>query len=67
MANQHRHPVRGLRGIEGDLWQDFEKATTDTDSDRSAVLRAFMEWFVRRPGAKLPERPQAGPWSDPRA
>ncbi|MFE7780343.1 hypothetical protein [Streptomyces nigrescens] len=59
MANQHKHPVRGLRGIDTDLWVDFETATGSVDSDRSAELRAFMEWYVRRPGAEHPRRPAA--------
>jgi hypothetical protein len=57
MANMHKHPVRGLRGIDEDLWRDFEAATASADSDRSAELRRYMEWYVRRDGAELPERP----------
>lgn len=58
MANVHKHPVRGLRGISDDLWQDFETSTASQDTDRSAVLRRFMEWHTGRPGATLPERPE---------
>lgn len=59
MANMHKHPVRGLRGIDNDLWRDFESAVkrADPESDRSAELRSYMQWFVGRPGAQLPERP----------
>lgn len=57
MANQHKHPVRGLRGIDDDLWRDFEQAVGRAKTDRSAELRGFMEWYVRRPGTELPERP----------
>lgn len=39
--------------MDEDLWSDFG-ALTD---DRSAVLRHFVEWYVRRPGAKRPQRP----------
>jgi hypothetical protein len=60
MANMHKHPVRGLRGIPEDLWADFEAATQRADSDRSAELRSYMEWYVRRPGAEHPRRPEAG-------
>ncbi|WP_328536424.1 hypothetical protein [Streptomyces sp. NBC_00344] len=59
MANQHKHPVRGLRGIDDELWRDFDTATMTAGSDRSAVLRRFMEYYVRRAGATLPERPPA--------
>lgn len=65
MANQHKHPVRGLRGVGDELWEDFERAAAASDSDRSSVLRACMEWYLRRPGARLPPRPPAGPWSEP--
>jgi hypothetical protein len=60
MANMHKHPVRGLRGIDEDLWKDFETAVkrADPSSDRSAELRRYMEWFTGRPGADLPDRPQ---------
>ncbi|MGW5818038.1 hypothetical protein [Streptomyces noursei] len=56
MANQHKHPVRGLRNIPGDLWEEFEAATQRQQSDRSAELRRFMEWYVGRSGAELPKR-----------
>lgn len=59
MANQHKHPVRGLRGIDADLWRDFEQAVGRAETDRSAELRHFMEWYVRRPGAEHPRRPAA--------
>lgn len=34
-------------------------------SPRARVLREFIRWYMRRPGAKLPERPPAGAWSKP--
>lgn len=59
MANMHKHPVRGLRGIDGELWADFEQAALALDSDRSAELRRYMEWVVRREDANEPRRPAA--------
>lgn len=64
MANQHKHPVRGLRGIDDALWKAFDLAAQEARSDRSAVLRQFMEYYVAKPGAELPKRPPARPWSD---
>lgn len=58
MANMHKHPVRGLRGIDEELWRDFEAATVRAGTDRSAELRRYMEWYVDRPDAELPERPE---------
>jgi hypothetical protein len=53
-----RTPVRPIR-VDAELWDDFGKAATASDTDRSAALRAFMAWYARRPGAKLPARPAA--------
>lgn len=61
MANQHRHKQRGLRGVDDQLWADFGTATAALDSDRSAELRRYMEWCVRRPGAEEPRRPDQPP------
>ncbi|MEU4296420.1 hypothetical protein [Kitasatospora aureofaciens] len=51
-------------------WNAFEDATKAIHpkgrSPRAAVLRDFMLWYMRRPGAKLPDRPAPGPWSAPR-
>jgi hypothetical protein len=37
-----------------ELWERFGEVA---EPDRSAVLRAFVAWYVREPGAKLPVRP----------
>lgn len=48
-------------------WAPFLEATKamhpEGRSPRTAVIREFIRWYMRRPGAKLPERPAAGPWS----
>jgi hypothetical protein len=48
-------------------WFPFGDATRalhpEGRSPRARVLREFMRWYMRRPGAKMPERPTAGPWS----
>jgi hypothetical protein len=50
-------------------WGPFEEATKamhpEGRSPRARVLREFIRWYMRRPGARLPERPPAGPWSTP--
>ncbi|MGW1364952.1 hypothetical protein ACWCQP_47100 [Streptomyces chartreusis] len=58
MANQHKQKLRGVRGVDDQLWKDFETAAARTDSDRSAILRRYIEWYVGRPDADLPERPE---------
>ncbi|MFI2431867.1 hypothetical protein [Streptomyces sp. NPDC018693] len=63
MANAHKHKLRGIRGIDDDTWDAFDEATRAADTDRSAAVRMFIDWFLTREGAALPERPPAGPWS----
>jgi hypothetical protein len=63
MPNQPKTPVSRFR-IDAELWQAFGNAVPD-DTDRSDVLRRYVSWYLRRPGASLPERPPAGPWSVP--
>jgi hypothetical protein len=58
--NAPKTPVRPIR-VEQVLWDEFGKAATAGDTDRSAALRAFMAWYARRPGAKLPARPAVTP------
>ncbi|MFD5697459.1 hypothetical protein [Streptomyces lasiicapitis] len=53
--------------IPDDEWGPFGDAAKAQHpagrSPRAAVVREFIRWYMRRPGAKLPERPPAGPWS----
>ncbi|MFD3802630.1 hypothetical protein ACFWTC_03155 [Streptomyces sp. NPDC058619] len=57
MANAHKHKQRVIRGADDQLWEDLDAATNRAGIDRSAVTRQFWEWYVKRPDAKLPERP----------
>lgn len=47
---------RSVRVPDGD-WADLETATKRVGSDRAAVIKQFIRWYLRRPGAELPERP----------
>ncbi|MFG7940971.1 hypothetical protein [Streptomyces cacaoi] len=55
--HRHRHKQRVLRGIDDELAEDFDAATRQAGSDRSTITRRLWEWYVSRPGAHLPERP----------
>lgn len=55
--HRHKHKQRVLRGISDSLWEDFA-AAVPADTDRSAEVRRFIEWYVHRPAASLPERPE---------
>ncbi|MFE0101233.1 hypothetical protein [Streptomyces sp. NPDC059009] len=61
---------RQFRALKSE-WEPFEdaaKAIHPTGrGPRAKVLREFIRWYMRRPGARLPERPPAGPWSKPPA
>lgn len=44
------------------LWERFGEAvgrSPDPEADMSKVLRGFVRWYVRDPGAKLPDRPES--------
>lgn len=45
--------------IADDDWSDFEAAAKTFDKERAGVVRDFIHWYLRRQGAKLPERPSA--------
>ncbi|MEU9792912.1 hypothetical protein AB0E27_20180 [Streptomyces sparsogenes] len=62
MASQHKHKQRVIRGADDQLWTDFEAAAGAAGTDRSAATRQFWEWYVQRPGAELPKRPEPEAW-----
>lgn len=47
---------RSIR-LEQDLWDRLDLAAKATGYDRSGVIRQFVRWYLRVPGAKLPQRP----------
>lgn len=56
-TTNHR-PQRPIR-VEKELWDPFGAAVGDRR--RSEVLREFIRWYLREPGAKLPDRPPRRP------
>jgi len=56
-------PPRQMR-IPDDEWFPFEEAAKSQGKTRAAVVREFMRWYMRRPGAPAVKRPDAGPWSE---
>lgn len=48
-------PIRQIR-IPDDEWDDLRKVA---GRGHVRVLRDFIRWYLRRPGAKLPARPAA--------
>lgn len=60
VADRDRHttPRRPL-SVGDELWVPFGKRAGE--KNRSAVLRQFIRWYLRLPGATLPRRPPASP------
>lgn len=48
--------MRAFRLAEA-LWVRFGEAAERAGTDRGTLLRAFVRWFLREPGAELPPRP----------
>jgi hypothetical protein len=40
-------------------WADFAAAASAAGADRAKILNRFVAWYLRRPGAELPDRPAA--------
>jgi len=58
MPNKPATPNRAVRIDDAD-WEDAERATAAMGTDRAKAINQFLRWYLRRPGAKLPERPPA--------
>lgn len=57
MPNQPATPQRAVR-IDDETWEQLGDAATSAGTDRSAILRQLLQWWLRRPGAKMPARPE---------
>lgn len=49
-------PVRNMR-IADDVWLPALAAARDSGHTMTEVFIQFLRWYLRTPGAKLPERP----------
>jgi hypothetical protein len=58
VPNKPRTQHRSVRVDDMD-WDDAEQATAKMGTDRAKVINQFLRWYLRRPGASLPERPPA--------
>lgn len=48
-------PLRPVR-IPDPEWDALDQAAEQLGTDRSAMIRAYVEWAIRKPGAKTPPR-----------
>ncbi|MEU0665740.1 hypothetical protein ABZ508_26640 [Streptomyces lavendulocolor] len=53
---QPHTPPRQIR-IPDEDWSDFDVAAKSMGTDRATVVRDFIRWYLRRPGAKALPRP----------
>ena len=60
VPNQPGTQHRSVR-ISDEDWGDFESATASMGTDRAKAINQFLRWYLRRPGATLPKRPDAKP------
>jgi hypothetical protein len=51
-------PIQHVRALDDD-WADLDTAS---DGERPEVVRDLIRWYLRRPGARLPDRPPANDW-----
>jgi hypothetical protein len=59
VAYSHVMARRGTNNVtlrlEEELWAEFGDVAGERE--RSGVLREFIRWYTRQPGAKMPRRP----------
>ncbi|HXT92220.1 MAG TPA: hypothetical protein VN714_23545 [Trebonia sp.] len=58
MPNSPKTQHRSVRVSDED-WGDLDKAAKAAGSDRGTLIKQFIRWYLRRPGAELPERPDS--------
>ncbi|MFD8866043.1 hypothetical protein ACFV1F_16990 [Streptomyces sp. NPDC059590] len=61
MPNAPKTQHRSVR-ISDDDWRDLLAAAKTQDTDRAGVINDLVAWYLRRPGATLPKRPEAEAW-----
>lgn len=49
-------PIRSIR-VPDATWNPARARAKDQGTDMSKLVREFLDWYNREPGAKLPERP----------
>ena len=55
-GSRRKTPLRTVQ-VDDQPWRDFEENAKRAGTTRPDALRAFIDWFNRKPGAKLPTRP----------
>ena len=58
VPNSPKTPTRPVR-LDDEDWEGLGEVAAAKGTNRSALIRDFVRWFLGRPGAELPERPAA--------
>ncbi|MGW0837529.1 hypothetical protein [Streptomyces prunicolor] len=61
MPNKPKTQHRSVR-VGDDDWRDLLAAATVQGTDRAGVITELIAWYLRRPGATQPKRPETGSW-----
>jgi hypothetical protein len=56
VPNKPRTQHRSVR-VDAPEWADLEHGAKEFELDRAKVINQLIEWWLRRPGAELPDRP----------
>ncbi|WP_051790091.1 hypothetical protein [Streptomyces sp. NRRL S-1022] len=65
MPSSPKTQHRSVR-ISDDDWADLLAAAKTQGSDRGTVIKDLVAWYLRRPGATMPKRPESGSWKPER-
>jgi hypothetical protein len=58
MPNQRKTPLRKF-GYDADEWKQLGQHADQLGTDRGELIRNLLDWWQRKPGAKMPPRPPA--------
>lgn len=56
MSDRHTTPRR-IVSIPDDVWEEFGQHVGERE--RSETIRELLKWWMRRPGVRMPKRPNA--------
>jgi hypothetical protein len=62
MPNQPKTQHRSVRISDAD-WADLLAAATTQGTDRAGAINELVAWYLRRPGATAPKRPELSAWA----
>jgi hypothetical protein len=57
MPDQPKTRHRSIR-VPDETWTEAMARTKEHDTSTGEICREFLDWWLRKPGAKLPKRPQ---------